>query len=69
MKRLLLNYISQPRVPFSSTSQSYFYNEVQSGVLQRVGSAAGSCADGTHLFIAVYVYMTSLVLTMGRSAE
>lgn len=65
----MLNYISQPRVPFSSTSQSYFYNEIQSGVLQRVGSAAGSSADGIHLFIAVYVYMTSLVFTTAGSAE
>ncbi|OMO54684.1 Dymeclin [Corchorus capsularis] len=43
VRRLLLNYITRPRIPSSSAaSYSIFSEESQPGVLQRVGSAAAS---------------------------
>ncbi|KAG6668778.1 dymeclin isoform X1 [Carya illinoinensis] len=40
--KLLLNYISQPGMPFKSSSYSIFYEGSQPSVLQRVGSAAAN---------------------------
>lgn len=41
VRRLLLNYITRPRISVNSSSYSIFSEENQPGVLQRVGSAAG----------------------------
>lgn len=41
VRKLLLNYISQPGMPFKSASYSIFYEGSEPSVLQRVGSAAG----------------------------
>uniref|UniRef100_A0A2P2MPU9 Dymeclin n=1 Tax=Rhizophora mucronata TaxID=61149 RepID=A0A2P2MPU9_RHIMU len=42
VRRLLLNYIMQPRTPFSNSSYQVFYEGRQPGILQRVGSAAAN---------------------------
>ncbi|KAG6664837.1 dymeclin-like isoform X2 [Carya illinoinensis] len=42
VRKLLLNYISQPGMPFKSASYSIFYEGSQPSVLQRVGSAAAN---------------------------
>lgn len=41
VRRLLLNFITRPRIPFSGTSYPVYSDGNQPGVLQRVGSAAG----------------------------
>ena len=41
VRKLLLNYITRPSVPFNRASYSIFYDGNQSSVLKRVGSAAG----------------------------
>lgn len=41
VRRLLLNYITRPSIPFNRASYSIFNEGSQSSVLQRVGSAAG----------------------------
>lgn len=41
VRRLLLNFIATSQIPFSA-SHTIYYNENQSGVLQRVGSAAAN---------------------------
>ena len=41
VRRLLLNYITRPRIPLNSASYPVFSDSIQPGVLQRVGSAAG----------------------------
>lgn len=41
VRRLLLNFITRPRIPFNSTSYPVYSDGNQPGVLQRVGSAAG----------------------------
>ncbi|XP_020203052.1 dymeclin isoform X2 [Cajanus cajan] len=40
--KLLLNYITRPRVPFNRASYSIFYDGNQNSVLKRVGSAAAN---------------------------
>ncbi|XP_061376168.1 uncharacterized protein LOC133318196 [Gastrolobium bilobum] len=42
VRRLLLNFIAHPSVPFNRTTYSIFYDGSQSSVLQRVGSAAAN---------------------------
>lgn len=42
VRKLLLNYVTRPRIPSNSASYSIFSEESQSGVLQRVGSAAAN---------------------------
>ncbi|KAH9682468.1 Dymeclin [Citrus sinensis] len=42
VRRLLLNYITRPRISVNSSSYSIFSEENQPGVLQRVGSAAAT---------------------------
>lgn len=42
VRKLLLNYISQPGMPFKSASYSIFYEGSEPSVLQRVGSAAAN---------------------------
>ncbi|KAJ3696118.1 hypothetical protein LUZ60_001495 [Juncus effusus] len=42
VQRLLLNFITRPKVPFNSSQYSIFSDEFQPGVLQRVGSAAAN---------------------------
>lgn len=41
VRRLLLNFITRPRIPFTSTAYPVYSVGNQPGVLQRVGSAAG----------------------------
>ncbi|GAV57551.1 Dymeclin domain-containing protein [Cephalotus follicularis] len=42
VRRLLLSYITRPRIPSNNSSYSTFSEESHPGVLQRVGSAAAS---------------------------
>ncbi|KAF7806909.1 dymeclin [Senna tora] len=42
VRKLLLNYITRPNIPFSRASYSVFNEGSQSSVLQRVGSAAAN---------------------------
>ncbi|KAF3332410.1 Dyggve-Melchior-Clausen syndrome protein [Carex littledalei] len=41
VRRLLLNFITRPHVPFNGSSYPVFSDNGEPGVLQRVGSAAG----------------------------
>lgn len=41
VRKLLLNYITRPRIPLNNASYSIFSEVNQPGVLQRVGSVAG----------------------------
>lgn len=41
VRRLLLNYITRPRIPSNGAAFPIFAEESQPGVLQKVGSAAG----------------------------
>lgn len=41
VRRLLLNYITRPRIPSNGVAFPIFSEESQPGVLQKVGSAAG----------------------------
>ncbi|KAJ6897505.1 hypothetical protein NC652_024335 [Populus alba x Populus x berolinensis] len=45
VRRLLLNYIIRPRIPYNSTSYPVFSGGSQPGVLQRVSSAADRSDD------------------------
>ncbi|KAK9288143.1 hypothetical protein L1049_016591 [Liquidambar formosana] len=47
VRRLLLNYMTRPRIPSNSASYSIFSEGSQPGVLQRVGSAAVSSSEGS----------------------
>lgn len=42
VRRLLLNYISRSQFPSTTASYEIFAEEIQPGVLQRVGSVAGN---------------------------
>lgn len=42
VRRLLLNFITRPHVPFNGSSYPIFSDNGEPGVLQRVGSAAGN---------------------------
>ncbi|CAI8604607.1 unnamed protein product [Vicia faba] len=42
VRKLLLNFIIRPKVPFNRATYPIFYDESQSSVLQRVGSAAAN---------------------------
>uniref|UniRef100_A0A1D1YGV8 Dymeclin n=1 Tax=Anthurium amnicola TaxID=1678845 RepID=A0A1D1YGV8_9ARAE len=42
VRKLLVNFITRPRIPFSGSSYPLFSEEIQPGVLQRVGSAAAN---------------------------
>ncbi|KEH43790.1 putative dymeclin [Medicago truncatula] len=42
VRKLLLNFITRPRVPFNRATYPIFYDGSQSSVLQRVGSAAAN---------------------------
>lgn len=50
VRKLLLNFIARPSVPFNRTAYSIFYDGSQSSVLQGVGSAAGMVTGYTLLF-------------------
>lgn len=57
VRKLLLNYISRPRIPLNSTSYSYFSEGGQSGVLHRVGSAAGML-----IFVSPFLFCNFLFI-------
>lgn len=50
VRKLLLNFITRPSVPFNRATYSIYYDGSQSSVLQRVGSAAGIATGYTFLF-------------------
>lgn len=59
VRRLLLNFITRPRIPFNDSSYSIFSEESGPGVLQKVGSAAGMCFH-LSLYVASKEYFSVL---------
>jgi len=49
--KLLLNYITRPRVPFNRASHPIFYDGSENSVLKRVGSAAGMGTEYSFLYM------------------
>lgn len=45
VRRLLINYVTRPRISFNDSSYPLLTEEMQPGVLQRFGSAAGKSSE------------------------
>ncbi|MQL80090.1 hypothetical protein Taro_012514 [Colocasia esculenta] len=69
VRRLLVNYITRPRIPFSGSSYPIFSEEMQPGVLQRVGSAADLmiCSTSAANFVLLPYYTFNYLVS--SSAE
>ena len=70
VRRLLLNFITRPRIPFSGTGYPVYSDGNQPGVLQRVGSAAGMVVSSFYAcpFISV-IYLLSITSYLSSSTS
>ncbi|KAK1289593.1 hypothetical protein QJS10_CPB18g01227 [Acorus calamus] len=63
VRRLLLNYIARPRIPYNNSVYPIFSDGSQPGVLQRVGSAAvSSSGEGSRSPLADNSLLVLLIL-------
>nr|CAD1828048.1 unnamed protein product [Ananas comosus var. bracteatus] len=62
VRRLLLNFITRPRIPFNDSSYSIFSEESGPGVLQKVGSAAAN-------FVLLPYYTFNYLVSSGGDGQ
>lgn len=57
VRRLLLNFIMRPRVPFNGSNYPVFPEGSQPGVLQRVSSAAGTVISPFSVYFQILLML------------